>query len=199
MPLHSGLSMPHPDTAVAVTHACPHNKHITGFPTALTTADSDHKGKFAFQLPFWNLPPVIFVLGNKNPFPQRYSQGRPNLGQGDLKSPLPSKLKQLKDSCIPVVCVSTLEGMRLGTTAFALGTKKAHHHSHAWRAPSPRISSSDNPKRRKKNLTEVVFQAYLEHWNMGFEVLKIPMGDTKLCLKPRKWKEKKRCKPKPKI
>lgn len=169
MPLHSGLSMPHPDTAVAVTHACPHNKHITGFPTALTTADSDHKGKFAFQLPFWNLPPVIFVLGNKNPIPQRYSQGRPNLGRGDLKSPLPSKLKQLKDSCIPVVCVSTLEGMRLGTTAFALGTKKAHHHSHAWRAPSPRISSSDNPKRKKKISLKLCFRLT---WNTGTWALK---------------------------
>lgn len=124
MSLHSGLSIPHPDTAVAVTQACPQNKPITGFPAALTTADSDHKGKFAFQLPFWNLPPVIFVLGNKNPFPQCYSQGRPNLGQRDLKSPLPSKSRQLKDSCIPVVCVSTLEGMRLGTTPLLWGPRK---------------------------------------------------------------------------
>lgn len=162
MPLHSGLPIPHPHTAVAVTHSCPQNKPITSFFQLLSPRQTQTtRGKFAFQLPFWNLPPVIFVLCNKNPFPRRYSQGRPNLGQRDLKSSFPSKWKQPKDSCFPVVCVSTLEGMRLGTTPLLWGPRKytitdMPEELHPREYPVLTIQ-----KGKKKNLTEVAFQAYL--------------------------------------
>lgn len=118
-PAHSlRVSQAHIPTQLWMPHSCPRIISLKGISassrqlpnkkngllTSLTILDSEYKGKFPFQLSLWGLPLIFFILCYEDLFPERYSQGYPNLGQYDLKSPFPSKLKPLRDTCIPIFC-----------------------------------------------------------------------------------------------